>query len=59
MYLAPSRRADCDNGAILYSSMIWITRAPHGRRRTPAPMLWVGQGSTSTRKGVAVRFDIH
>ena len=30
--------------AVFYKS----TRAPHGRRHSPAPMLRVGQGSTST-----------
>ena len=30
--------------------ILWYrTRAPHGYRHTPAPMLGVGQGSTSTR----------
>ena len=28
------------------------TRAPHGRRHSPAPMLRVGQGSTPTTQGV-------
>ena len=31
-------------------SIFYITRAPHGRRHSPASMLRVGQGSTSTRK---------
>ena len=46
------------------SHVILVThkRAPHGRRHSPAPMLRVGQGSTSTRKKEnacrAVRFGI-